>query len=223
MRRDLIVSLVISFLLHAGVALSSYLPKKTPAAVVPEPIPTIELLAPPPPPEPEEQETVADVSDSAAESPVLAPPMQADMVSAVIDSPFVQKLQAPPPPGLPRSQGAIVIPVGRPSLGGGSGGSGLRNVFNLADLDQAPEPQVKINPVYPFDLRRAGVSGQAVVGFVVDTAGNVRDAYIVSSSHPGFDDAAVQALLKWKFKPGRKGGAPQAVRMTQPLLFTLDK
>lgn len=220
MSRDLIIAVLASLFLHGGVALSGYLFEKAPpAAPAVEEMPTIALDLPPPP-EPDEPEVVEDaVSDEPAELADLAPPMQADMLSATIDSPFVQQIQAPPPPGLNRPTGSITIPVNtRPSVGAGKG---LGNIFDLAALDQRPEARVRINPVYPFEMRRSGLKGEVTVGFIVDSNGDVRDPYIIKSSNPGFEASALQAVLKWKFKPGRKGGAAVNTRVAQPLTFSL--
>jgi protein TonB len=219
MRRDLVIAILVSLLLHGGLALSGLLPKAAaqPPPVVEE-IPAIELTLPPPP-EPEEPEIVENTTDAPQETASLAPPMQADSISAVIDSPFVQQIQAPPPPGLTRAVGAITIPTGRPVTGSGGG---LKNVFDLASLDQKPEARIRIKPVYPFEMRRSGLKGEVVVGFIVDNNGDTRDPYIVRSSNAGFEEAALQAVLKWKFKPGRKGGAAVNTRVQQPLNFNLD-
>jgi periplasmic protein TonB len=222
MSRNLLIAVLVSLLLHAGVAVSGYLiPDAPEPAPIEEEMPTIALDLPPPP-EPDEPDPVDDLvaSDApATELADLAPPMQADLPSAVIDSAFVQPIQAPPPPGLNRPTGSIVIPTGppRPAASGG-----LTNIFNLADLDQRPEPRVRINPVYPFEMRRSGLRGEVLVEFIVDTQGNVRDPFVVRSSHPGFEQAALDAVLKWKFRPGRKGGAPQNTRVRQPLSFNLS-
>jgi protein TonB len=71
-------------------------------------------------------------------------------------------------------------------------------------------------------MRRSGLKGDVIVGFIVDSEGNVRDPYIVRSSNPGFDQAAIDAVLKWKFRPGKKGGANVATRVNQPLTFSLN-
>ncbi|MEY4488113.1 MAG: hypothetical protein RIQ79_621 [Verrucomicrobiota bacterium] len=220
MRRDLIIAILVSLLLHGGLVLSSLLPKaKAEGPPKPEEVPTIEIMTPPPP-EPEEPEIVENSTDAPQDVAPLAPPMQADSISAVIDSPFVQQIQAPPPPGLNRSVGAITIPTGRPVTG--SGGSSLKNVFDLASLDQKPEARVRIKPVYPFEMRRSGLKGEVVVGFIVDSNGDPREPYIVRSSNPGFEEAAIQSIMKWKFKPGKKGGAAVNTRVQQPLNFNLD-
>ncbi len=221
MSRNVLIAALISLLLHSGVAFSGYFFRGKPAAApVAEETPTIALDLPPPP-EPDEPEVVENVSsDAPSEAVDLAPPMQTDVPSAVIDSPFVQPLQAPPPPGLNRtSAAAITIPTAPPRTGVGGG---LSTVFNLADLDQKPEARVRTAPMYPFEMRRSGLKGEVVVEFIVDTQGNVRDPVIIRASHPGFEQAAIDAVLKWKFKPGKKAGAAQNTRVRQPLTFSLN-
>ena len=220
MSRRLVIALLISLLLHGGAALSGYFFKKPPAPRAAAPvIPTIALYLPPLPPE--EPEPIENTSaDAPPEAIAPPPPMQTDAPSAVIDSPFVQQIQAPPPPNLARPSAGIVIPANtRPSLGADAN---LGNIFDLAALDQKPEARLRIKPIYPFEMRRSGLSGEVVVGFIVDRQGEVRDPAIIHSTNPGFDDAAIQAVLKWKFKPGKKGGAAVNTRVAQPLSFSLN-
>lgn len=222
MSRNTIIAILVSILLHGGTAASGFLFKKEAAPeVVVEETPTIALDLPPPP-EPEEPEVVEDAvaDDAPAELADLAPPMQTDVPSAVIDSPFVQQIQAPPPPGLSRPTGSITIPTNtRPAV---TSGKALGAIFDLASLDQRPEATVRIKPIYPFEMRRSGLKGEVTVGFIVDSDGNVRDPYIIKSSSPGFEDAAIQAVLKWKFRPGKKGGKAVNTRVAQPLSFSLN-
>lgn len=221
MSRHFIIALIVSILLHGGTAASGYFLKKKPGEEAPAPVvPTIALDMPPPP-EPEEPEVVEDASaDAPTEVADMAPPMQNDIPSAVIDSPFVQQVQAPPPPGLNRPSGNIVIPTNtRPSVGGGKP---LGAIFDLASLDQRPEARVRISPIYPFELKRAGVAGTVTVGFIVDSNGDVRDPYIISSSSQAFEQATIDAVLKWKFKPGKKGGATVNTRVSQTIPFSLN-
>lgn len=224
MSRDLIIAIFVSILLHGGTALSGYLVKK-PVAEKPAAkaeVPTVELDLPPQP-EPEKPEVVEDemVTDAPTEVVDLAPPMQNDTPSATIDSPFVQKMQPPAPPGVTRPSGsAIAIPTStRPAV---ASGKAMGAIFDLASLDQKPEARVRIAPQYPFEMRRSGLKGEVVVQFIVDSSGEVRDPVIVRTSNSGFNDAAIQAVLKWKFKPGRKGGSAVNTRVQQLLGFNLN-
>ena len=216
MRRDLIIGLLVSFVIHGGVA---WLGEIKPTATKPKPkeeVPTIQLMEMPKiePDEPEKVDT-----DEAPPKPVdFAPPMQTDVPQIVTDTSFVQKLQPPPPDGLTINKGAITIPQGQV----GGLGKGIE-VFDISKLDQAPVAKFQARPQYPFEMRRAGIAGEVLVDFIVDSNGDVRNAYAARSSQREFESAAVQAVSKWKFRPGKKGGRNVNTHMQVPIVFTLNE
>jgi len=219
MNRDLIIGLIISISLHAGVFLGELVfPKSVEiVAVVQEEDFVVDLMEMPPL-EPEPEEILEAVDDAPPEEIEFAPPMQADVPSVNVETPFVQKLQPPPPPGLERPKGIISIPK---TSANRAIGSGMKDLFDLKNLDQIPSPRLQAKPVYPFEMRRAGITGQVTVGFIVDSQGNVREAYALKSSHREFEQAAVQAVAKWRFKPGKKGGRAVNTRMAVPIVFNI--
>ena len=77
-------------------------------------------------------------------------------------------------------------------------------------------------PTYPAAMAAAGIEGTVVVSFVVDATGQVRDAKAVESSRPEFEAAAVTAVEKWQFDPGRHGGRMVNTRVNQKLVFNLS-
>lgn len=79
-----------------------------------------------------------------------------------------------------------------------------------------------LKPTYPFAMRRAGIQGRVVVNFVVDTNGNVRIPFATESTHPGFRNAAIDAVAEWKFKPGKRGGRKVNTRMQVPIIFSIE-
>jgi protein TonB len=216
MRRDLIIGLLVSFVLHGGIAwLGELEPAVTPQKPKEE-VPTIQLMEMPKiePDEPEKVDT-----DEAPPKPVdFAPPMQTDVPQIVTDTSFVQKLQPPPPDGLTINKGAITIPQGQV----GGLGKGIE-VFDISKLDQAPVAKFQARPQYPFEMRRAGIAGEVLVDFIVDSNGDVRNAYAARSSQREFESAAVQAVSKWKFRPGKKGGRNVNTHMQVPIVFTLNE
>ncbi|MEO6992861.1 MAG: energy transducer TonB, partial [Lacunisphaera sp.] len=133
-------------------------------------------------------------------------------------SAFTQTLTPPPPPGLMISKNAIAIPNLKP---GASFGKGLE-LFDMSQLDQRPILRVPVNPQYPYEMSRAGINGNVTVEFIINTNGDVTQAQVVRSSHREFEVPAVQAVLKWKFKPGRRGGRSVNVRASQLIEFNLD-
>jgi protein TonB len=221
MRRDLIIGILVSVLLHGLFGFGGELLKPKPKKqAVQEEAPPIEVLIPPPI-EPEETEVVDLTEPTNQEAASLAPPSLTDVPSVVQLNDFTQAVQPPPPPNLGRPTGVMNIPAGRP--GTGAIGTKIGDVFNLKDLDQQPQVRgVQARPNYPFEMRRAGLNGEVVLRFVVDTNGDVRDVEVIRSSQREFESAAQQAVLKWKYKPGRKGGKAVATRMQIPIVFNLN-
>lgn len=227
MKRDLLTGILVATVSITGLAFSDRLlpDGKTAVAASEDDIPTIALVPlpqlEPEPPSPEELVSLAD-SAPAPDISDLAPPMQADTPSAVVSTTaFVQKLQPPPPPGLGKPAGVISIPKGNFSQAGAVG-SGLQGLFDLAALDQKPVPRFLAKPAYPFEMRRSGLNGEVLVGFIVDAEGNVRDPFVVRSSNPAFEAEALRAAARCKFRPGRKGGVNVSTRnVILPYGFTL--
>ena len=216
MRRDLILGIVFSIVFHGGIAWVGELTKEGPKKVkiVKDDTPAIEMKMPDiPPDEPDKVET-----EEMQAAPVeFAPPMQADVPQIVQVDSFVQQIQPPPPEGLKPSTNAIVIPQGAR----GFSTKGME-VFDISKLDQQPQPKFQAKPQYPFEMRRAGIAGEVVVDFIVTAAGDVINAYAARSSQREFEAAAVQAVSKWKFRPGKKGGRAVNTHMQVPIVFTLN-
>lgn len=214
MRRDLIIGIIASLLIHGGIWGSSFLPEDAAPPPPPEPPPTIELMEMP---ELEIEPEEVDLSDEPAEQIDFAPPMQTDVPQLVTVDSFVQPIQPPPPENMKPVTGVVSIPTARQT----GLGKGIE-VFDIRNLDQQPIPKFRAKPQYPFEMRRAGINGEVVVEFIVDTNGNVRNAFAVRSTQRDFEQAAVQAVSKWTFRPGRKGGRAVNTRMQVPIVFTLN-
>jgi protein TonB len=217
MRRDLIIGVLISLLIHGGVLFGDKLIKFKPKPKkVVEPPPKIQLIEMPKI-EPDEPDPV-DVNDEPVKPLDFAPPMQTDVPQVVTDTSFVQKIQPPPPENVKPAAGIITIPGDRDM----SRFRGIE-VFDLSKLDQQPVAKFLARPQYPFEMRRAGIAGEVVVDFIVDSTGTVQNAYAIKSSQREFEAAAVQAVIKWTFKPGRKGGRNVNTHMQVPIVFTLNE
>ncbi len=217
MPRDLIIGLLVSALLHGGVLFSEkFLKYEPPPKKKAEEVTTIEVIEMPRL-EPDEPEPV-DLSDEPVDVPDFAPPMQTDLPQIATPDSFVQKVQPPPPDNVKPAAGIIAIPENRDT----NRFKGME-VFDIANLDQQPVPRFQARPQYPFEMRRAGIAGEVVVDFIVDSKGDVQNAYAIRSSQREFEAAAVQAVSKWKFRPGRKGGRNVNTHMQVPIVFTLNE
>lgn len=148
-------------------------------------------------------------------------PMQADLPSvADVSSPFVQTIDPSAMMEKPNLDAAKVVSIPTGIRGGhGTSGTGLGNVFSLAQLDRIPEPTFQPPPVFPPAKKRDTTEARVEVEFIVDATGAVQDAHVVRATVDGFEDAAVIAVSRWKFRPGMKAGKKVNTRMRQPLLF----
>ena len=96
-------------------------------------------------------------------------------------------------------------------------------VFELSEVDKPPVPTIQMPPMYPLHAKMQGVEGKVELNFTVTEEGNVADIVIESSVPRGvFDNAAVNAVRKWRFKPAVKGGKAVSVRVKLPLKFELE-
>ena len=96
-------------------------------------------------------------------------------------------------------------------------------ILPLETLDVKPEVTFQGRPRYPVRMRRAGITGAALVEFIVDDQGKVRDARTIRAAHEDFGEAALAAIMTWKFNPGFKNGRAVATRMQKIIRFELKE
>jgi TonB family protein len=74
-------------------------------------------------------------------------------------------------------------------------------------------------PLYPKEARKARLTGNVVVRITADESGTVVDAVIVESA-PVFDDAALEAVRKWRYQPLMMNGKP--IRWTNDVTLRFE-
>ncbi|KAA0241462.1 MAG: energy transducer TonB [Ignavibacteriota bacterium] len=74
---------------------------------------------------------------------------------------------------------------------------------------------------YPEIAKRAGIQGKVFVKAFIDENGNVISAEVVKGIGGGCDEAALDAIFKTKFTPGKQRGKPVKVQVTVSVLFQL--
>jgi protein TonB len=104
-----------------------------------------------------------------------------------------------------------------PGSGGGVGGG----VFKVGGGVSAPAVLFKVDPEYSEEARKAKYSGTVLLSVIVDSEGKARDIHVVKSLGMGLDEKAIEAVQKWKFKPGMKGGQAVNVRAQIEVNFRL--
>jgi len=92
-------------------------------------------------------------------------------------------------------------------------------IFSLTDLDQAPRVIMQPSPEYPAALRKQKLDGTVYVLFMVDRTGRVDNPIVQKSTNPAFEQAALQAVKRWKFEPGKRNGQAVVFRMRIPITF----
>ncbi len=77
----------------------------------------------------------------------------------------------------------------------------------LGDLDVVP--LVRVPPEYPPGAARRRLGGWVHLEFTVTATGTVTDVRVIDASPPGvFDDAAVRAARRFKYRPQMRSGSP---------------
>jgi len=95
-------------------------------------------------------------------------------------------------------------------------------VFNIADVDNPPVPVKRTAPAYPTELRVARVHGGVAVEFVIGLKGEVVGAQVISTADSRLNDAAVEAVKTWKYKPAKYRGHEVFCRTTTVVEFNLN-
>ena len=115
----------------------------------------------------------------------------------------------------------IGIPINSgegPYLGALAQGNGL------AGFDTDVIPVVRVQPAYPRRAKQAGIEGYVTMEVLIRAAGTVTRARVMDSAPPRvFDEAALRAIERWKFRPKIVDGTPVEQRAKQTIEFTLQQ
>jgi len=85
-------------------------------------------------------------------------------------------------------------------------------------------PLVRVPPKYPARAASRQIEGWVKVEFTIQTDGSVDNAVVVASEPEAiFDDAALTAISKWKFKEKIVNGVAVPQRAVQRLQFKLNQ
>lgn len=108
---------------------------------------------------------------------------------------------------------------------GGISSSESDKPFNPEIYEEAPEPINPIAPEYPDFAKNTGIQGLVYLEVDVFKDGSIGEIKVLKSllSGPhGLDQAAVNAVKRWKFQPGKNGGKPIDTRVIIPIEFTIN-
>lgn len=104
-----------------------------------------------------------------------------------------------------------------PGSGGGIGGGAYR----IGGGVSAPAVLAKVEPEYSEEARKAKFQGTVMLYIEVDENGKPKNLRVVRPLGLGLDEKAIEAVSKWKFRPGFKDGKPVTVAATVEVNFRL--
>jgi periplasmic protein TonB len=116
--------------------------------------------------------------------------------------------------GIPSSGNGKGFGIGSgngPGVGPGSGGGFGGQAYKIGGGVSQPIAIIKPEPEYSEEARKAKWQGAVLLSLVVDENGFPQDIKVIRSLGLGLDQKAIEAVQKWRFKPGQKDGKPVPV------------
>ena len=162
----------------------------------------------------------------------IPPPAQAPAIATVVQPPvpsidLQSDITIPTDTKLPNFGVSNSSNVKLASGGNGSGmglGSGHGNgygpgegsnigggVYRVGGGVSAPVLLNSVEAEFSDEARRAKYQGTCLVEIIVDAHGNPQNPRVVRSLGMGLDEKAIEAVMKYKFRPAMKAGKPVAV------------
>jgi len=108
-----------------------------------------------------------------------------------------------------------------PGVGPGTGGGFGGGAFKIGGGVSQPTLIHKEEPEYSEEARKAKWQGTVELQIVVDEHGNPKEMRVTRALGLGLDQKAMEAVAKWRFKPGTKDGKPVPVIATVQVNFRL--
>ena len=123
--------------------------------------------------------------------------------------------------GIGSGKGGGVGPGNGAGFGPGSGGGFGGGAYRIGGGVSAPVPIYQPEPEYSEEARKAKWQGTVLLSLVVDETGKAVGIKVTKSLGLGLDQKAIEAVEKWKFKPGMKDGKPVPVMASVEVNFRL--
>ncbi len=143
---------------------------------------------------------------------------------------------APPGPGIPGGQGTSETGTdkdcdgcrGHGVPGDGTPGDDGDGPIYVWDSRVDPPlliPSTRALPRYPDLARRAGVQGSVILMIAIEADGTVGEVQVLRSPNErwGFDESAIVAVKRWRYRPARMHGEAVAVYAQVMVEFTLSR
>lgn len=203
-------------------ALQSGLVRKTAEIIIPAEV-LSEFIAPPAPPAPPVPPAPPPPKPAPAPPKPVAPkPRPAPMPVAVPDptpAPAAPTgVVEPQPPAPPVAAAAPVTAPAAPAAPPAPAAPSIELPSSDASYLNNPKP------VYPAVSKRLGEQGKVMLRVLIGTDGLPQKVEVKQSS--GFerlDRQAIDAVMRWRFVPGKRNGVPEAMWNLVPINFVLQQ
>jgi protein TonB len=229
-----LISTVLHFVIIGAIVAAGLYVKKNPE-IITKPIQAFVVSAPPPPPPP------PPAASSASSTPHVE---HVEQTPQTFHQPTKTPREVPQTENVPTDTagqeggvvggqvggvaGGVVGGVVGGTLGGTLGGQLGGQLGGTGDKPMRvggnvnPPISVKrVEPLYPDIARKARIEGIVILETIIDRDGNVTDVRVLKGLPLGLDQSAVEAVKRWKFKPGTLNGQPVPVIFTLTVNFTL--
>ena len=106
-------------------------------------------------------------------------------------------------------------------LGDGEGGGSGGGVYRAGGEVSSPAIITKVEPEYSEEARKAKYSGIVRLSVVIDEHGIPTEIHVTGPLGLGLDEKAIEAVQKWRFRPGMRNGKAVKVRASIEVSFRL--
>jgi periplasmic protein TonB len=102
-------------------------------------------------------------------------------------------------------------------------GQGSSDAIYVPGVNGVSQPIAIFTPEAEFsdEARRHKHQGACTISVIIDAHGNPQNPRVVQSIGMGLDEKALQAVMRYRFKPAKKDGRPVAVRIAVVVDFRL--
>jgi len=100
---------------------------------------------------------------------------------------------------------------------------GLKDFYEIGEIDGTLVPIVQVQPVYPMRAKSMGIEGLVQVQFLVNRKGLVENIRIVKAVPEGvFEKCVKRCLSAWRFSPGTVEGESVNTQVVTTIRFNLE-
>jgi protein TonB len=100
---------------------------------------------------------------------------------------------------------------------------GLKDFYEVGEIDGTLVPIVQIQPVYPMRAKSMGIEGWVKVKFMVNRQGLVENIKILEAEPEGiFEKCVKRCLSAWRFSPGTVEGETVNTQVITTIRFNLE-